>query len=512
MGSQQWFSSFFSPAFLVLMVTVMLSACNSEENIPGFADLDSGAGVVQEAVPPTTPEPVAVPDPDPAPAPAPTPAPSPAPAPAPEVPPEPDPSPDPVTGTNSPAVITGTASRSVTEDVDPDNDNLLEASGKLNISDSDAGESAFRARTHNGVYGILSINSVGRWNYSVSNDKAAIQALAAGARLTDTIQVSSIVGTTRNITIRINGANDASVITGVSSGDVSEDVDPDRDNLLEASGKLNISDKDTGESSFVARSRNGTYGSLNINTAGNWVYTVSNNLAVVQALGAGGRLTDTIQVSSIDGTTRNVTVRIHGANDASVIGGVSTGRVTEDVDPDSDNLLEVNGRLTITDPDSGDAFFRSATTAGLYGSLTIDTAGNWRYAADNSRAMIQNLNSGDTLRDTIAVSSIRGVTRNIVITIAGADEANTSAEINLSWIAPSEREDGTPISMAEISGYRVYYGPSQGDYTNQVEVSGSANMQVTLSDLAAGTYYIVVTALDNDGRESGFSTVVTRSI
>jgi hypothetical protein len=83
---------------------------------------------------------------------------------------------------------------------------------------------------------------------------------------------------------------------------------------------------------------------------------------------------------------------------------------------------------------------------------------------------------------------------------------------SLSWVAPVEREDGTPISMAEIAGYRVYYGTSQGDYTDQVEVADSTTMQVTLSDMATGTYYFVVTAVDMDGRESNFSQEISQSI
>ena len=509
MKYRPWFYPLFSKSPIALLVSLTVTACSTEENLPGTADL-GGAGIVQGAAPVTTPTPAPTPVPTPAPAPTPVPAPAPAPAQPPE--PAPPPTPEPVTGANSPAVITGTNTRSVTEDVDQDVDGLLEASGKLNISDSDAGESAFRARTRNGSYGTLSISTAGNWTYAAANNQAAIQALAAGARLTDTIQVSSIDGTTRNVIIRINGANDAAIIGGVSTANVTEDSDPDGDNLLEVSGKLSISDKDSGQSAFRARTRSGTYGSLSINAAGNWTYTAANNQAAIQALAAGARLTDTIQVSSSDGTTGNVTIRIQGTNDASVISGTSSGRVTEDVDPDGDSLLEINGKLTITDPDAGDAVFNSVTTTGLYGSLTINASGNWRYAASNNQAVIQNLNSGASVTDTLTVSSIRGVTHNVVITIAGADEASEPAGITLSWIAPVEREDGTPISMSEIAGYRVYYGTSQGNYSNQVEVAGSATMQVTLSNLVAGTYYIVVTTYDNDGRESDFSQVVTRSI
>ena len=84
--------------------------------------------------------------------------------------------------------------------------------------------------------------------------------------------------------------------------------------------------------------------------------------------------------------------------------------------------------------------------------------------------------------------------------------------VALSWTAPVEREDGTPISMSEIAGYRVYYGTSEGNYPNQIDIADSYNMQATLSNLASGTYYIVVTSYDMDGRESAFSEIVTKSV
>ena len=84
--------------------------------------------------------------------------------------------------------------------------------------------------------------------------------------------------------------------------------------------------------------------------------------------------------------------------------------------------------------------------------------------------------------------------------------------VALSWTAPVEREDGTPISMSEIAGYRVYYGTTEGNYPNQLDIADSYNMQAMLSNLASGTYYIVVTSYDMDGRESAFSEVVTKSV
>ena len=84
--------------------------------------------------------------------------------------------------------------------------------------------------------------------------------------------------------------------------------------------------------------------------------------------------------------------------------------------------------------------------------------------------------------------------------------------ISLSWIAPVEREDGTPLAMAEIAGYRVYYGTSKGDYTSEVELKGSSTMEITLENLVSGIYYFVVTTVDEDGRESVNSEEIVRSI
>jgi len=96
--------------------------------------------------------------------------------------------------------------------------------------------------------------------------------------------------------------------------------------------------------------------------------------------------------------------------------------------------------------------------------------------------------------------------------IGGGVVQGTTHNVTLSWVAPVEREDGTPISMAEIAGYRIYYGDTEGDYSNEVDVSDGDTMQVTLRDLPAGTYYIVLTTLDMDGRESIHSESIIASV
>jgi len=92
--------------------------------------------------------------------------------------------------------------------------------------------------------------------------------------------------------------------------------------------------------------------------------------------------------------------------------------------------------------------------------------------------------------------------------IGGGVIHGTSQNVTLSWVAPVEREDGTPISMSEISGYRIYYGETDGFYTYEIDVNESDTMQVTLEGMPVGTYYIVVTTIDMEGRESGYSETI----
>jgi len=80
----------------------------------------------------------------------------------------------------------------------------------------------------------------------------------------------------------------------------------------------------------------------------------------------------------------------------------------------------------------------------------------------------------------------------------------------VTWTAPSARADGTILSLSEIDGYRVYYGVLEGDYPNKIEVNDPVAQQAELAGIAAGIYFVVVTTVDVDGRESEFSSPAVR--
>jgi len=414
--------------------------------------------------------------------------------------------------TNTPAVISGIDSGSVTEDVNTNANNMLEFSGKLEITDADGGEAAFKQATVNSNYGSLTIDTLGNWTYLAGNSQSIIQSLGAGSNLVDRITVSSIDGTTHNIVINIKGSNDKAIISGISNGRVTEDVDPDADNKLEVSGKLEVSDRDIGEAAFVSATRIGKYGNLTINQNGTWNYSADNRQEVIQNLTSTSSLNELLTVSSIDGTDHNVVITIFGADESpvintpAVISGVDSGIVTEDSDLTADGFLVASGTLTIEDPDPGEEGFIAEFKSGTYGRIIIDMQGNWSYLVDNSLSAIQSLASGQSLTDSMTISSIDGTSRDITVSIQGVDD--TASTLTLSWVAPVEREDLTPISPAEISGYRIYYGTSKGQYPNSVDINDGSATSNTFTDLADGVYYFVITTYDTEGRESKFSTEV----
>lgn len=74
------------------------------------------------------------------------------------------------------------------------------------------------------------------------------------------------------------------------------------------------------------------------------------------------------------------------------------------------------------------------------------------------------------------------------------------------WDAPTENADGT--SLTDLEGYRVYYGTSSFNYSQNIDVGNVTTYMIT--DLVSEvTYYFAVTAYDTSGNESDFSNEVS---
>jgi Putative Ig domain len=99
-----------------------------------------------------------------------------------------------------------------------------------------------------------------------------------------------------------------------------------------------------------------------------------------------------------------------------------------------------------------------------------------------------------------------GTDANIVISVSnGAASASLTAfsiavsavpvatgRATVSWTAPSQNSDGTPLM--NLSGYQIVYGQSQSNLSQSVSVADPTATTYTISNLASGTWYFGVRA------------------
>lgn len=89
-----------------------------------------------------------------------------------------------------------------------------------------------------------------------------------------------------------------------------------------------------------------------------------------------------------------------------------------------------------------------------------------------------------------------------------------TATATLSWQAPLTRENGTTLSMGEIDQYIVRYGtqPDVDEMTNEVIVEDGQAMEYEVTDLQEGTWYFAMRTVDQDGLESAWSEVASKTV
>ena len=309
--------------------------------------------------------------------------------------------------------------------------------GDLSSTDIDNPNDAWTAVSSPTVsasgYGSYTLTAAGVWTYTLNNSNPAVQALGAGQTLTDTFTATTIDGTAQLVTVTINGSNDAAIVSGTTSGAVVEagGVGNGIPGIPVATGNLNSIDVDNPSDAWTAvgtaaASTQG-YGTYTLTAAGLWVYTLDNSNPAVQALNAGGTLTDSFTAFTVDGTAQLVTITINGANDAAVITGPVTGAVLEAGDVNNSNLgtPTATGDLSSTDVDNPPDWTPVGTpTPGdnRYGSYTLTAAGVWTYTLNNSNPAVQALNVGDTLTDSFTVTTVDGTAQLVTVTINGAND------------------------------------------------------------------------------------------
>ena len=374
-----------------------------------------------------------------------------------------------------------------------------------------------------GLFGSINIASNGNYSYTVDNNNPTVQDLLnSGDTLTDiftyTVEDLSGATSTTQVTITIQGANDAPVATvdsahayeagGIANGTAGTDPSGNvltNDDQVDAGDTWSITGVAQGvvgsTSGSVGSSITGNFGAITINSDGSYTYSIDNDNATVQGLRTvSDTITDVFSYTVSDAaglnSTAQITITLHGANDDPIAvvdtptavsaGGYSggtagtdpTGNVlTNDTDVDSGDTKTVDGVAAGVQASASGSVGSSVT--GSYGSISIAANGVYTYTVDNNNAAVQALRtSSDTLTDVFTYTMIdasgAASTTQVSVTIQGANDAPVGVD-----------DTATAVESGGVANATAGTNPTGNVLTNDTDLDSGDTK--TVSGVAAGS-------------------------
>ena len=238
-------------------------------------------------------------------------------------------------------------------------------------------------------------------------------------------------------------------------------------------GTVVVSDDDANENAMEAQANlTTTFGTFSVLATGEWTYTLdTSNATVASLVDAGDIVTDTVAISSVDGTAAEVVYTISGAED---VAPTKVARLTDNMTDDAGELryklsssdIIAAGKLTVS-------FLKEAAIVkdayiGLFGSST---------STNNALIDLRIQNSGFVIRNN------EGVDITIPFT------ADKWTDIELTWDATNASATVAPMLTLTIDGTSVTTSPF-------------ASVSESLSDVATGVQTVIF-KLGDDGSVSG---------
>lgn len=148
--------------------------------------------------------------------------------------------------------------------------------------------------------------------------------------------------------ISVTGENDAAAFTGLS-GAMTEDA-------ASLSGHVAVSDIDAGEAALATQGVFASTHGVWTLSGGDWTFRLDGDLLDVQALAAGSLIVDRLAVSSLDGTTAEISATIQGVADSWQLGDGTvngTNRADRLYGMDGSDVLSGRGGADLLDGRGG---------------------------------------------------------------------------------------------------------------------------------------------------------------
>ena len=79
--------------------------------------------------------------------------------------------------------------------------------------------------------------------------------------------------------------------------------------------------------------------------------------------------------------------------------------------------------------------------------------------------------------------------------------------VTINWTPPTANTDGS--TLTDLAGYHLYYGTSQSNLSNVVNITNPGLASYVMSNLSAGTWYFALTSLNTSGVESPRTAVMS---
>ncbi|TXC69765.1 hypothetical protein FSB78_01395 [Sphingomonas ginsenosidivorax] len=367
----------------------------------------------------------------------------------------------------------------------------------LDVTDVDNAMDFNLAPTDDGIgtYGTFSIAPDGFWTY-ILNENA--QSLNVGANPTETFDIVSADGTPSTVTVRVQGSNDAAVITGTLTGSVGEKA------VSPITGQVAVNDVDSADLvtsvAFVSQQPNlakvsdpslaiapnplsatGLYGTFTITDAGAWNYVVDSRAVALTA-----NATETFRIISSDGTPKDIVITVVGENDPTVFLGARTGTTDEDA------TTAITGTIVATDPDSPHAFQAGTQTSDL-GTFTIDANGTWTFTVNTGNA--QDIPGGQFDTVTFTVATNGGAASSVMITVNGSNDlSEPGGDTGPNMFENGYDADDVLHTASTVSGLVIANDPDAGENTWQAGTFAGDYGSLTIA--ADGNYTYTLNQTD----------------
>lgn len=165
-------------------------------------------------------------------------------------------------------------------------------------------------------------------------------------------------------------------------------------------------------------------------------------------------------------------------------------------------LVASNGSTGSTSSTTGSGGASGTTTSSAgsgAGSTSTSTGGTSSGSTSSSTSGTSSGSTGSTSTGTGGTSGS---------TSTGTSGSSTSGDtISVSWLAPTENTDGS--ALTNLAGYTIYYGSTASAMTQKVSINTVGELSYVLSNLAPGTWYVEVVAVNSAGVQSAPSSMVS---